>query len=193
MRSRTALMLALTALMASGSAVAFTVDIWRLERMLYLRVGAGSAPFVLFGYPFVSADPAKTTVAATLPASAVPVGGIHPLTPVDQPGSCAAPGVVVSAIYAAPGNRTATLSAEAPMSLDNATAGASIPFSRIGWASTDTAVIGNGSFSGGVQTLGSYRANTYNETCLTFSYNKPAGALAAGEYRGTVTYTLYEP
>ena len=52
--------------------------------------------------------------------------------------------------------------------------------------------VGNGSFTGGTQTLATFPVNTWRESCHTFSYAN-AASVASGTYTGRATYTLSAP
>ena len=92
---------------------------------------------------------------------------------------------------------TGTLTVTVPASLANAS-GNTIPFGQISWTSSGNGDTGTqpfpaGTFSGGsTQTLASFPANTWRESCHTFSYAN-ANLVAAGTYTGRVTYTLSLP
>jgi hypothetical protein len=93
---------------------------------------------------------------------------------------------------------TASVTAAVPANLTDA-AGNTIPFSQISWTSSGNGDSGAEPFpaatfvsGGGTQTVGSMKANTWNESCWTFSYANTV-VPAAGTYTGTVTYTLTAP
>jgi hypothetical protein len=91
----------------------------------------------------------------------------------------------------------ASVTATVPAALKDAT-GDSIPFSQITWASNGNGDSGAEPFpagafiSGGVQTVGSMASNSWNESCLTFSYLNTA-VRPAGTYTGAVLYTMSAP
>ena len=95
------------------------------------------------------------------------------------------------------GGGNGTLTVTAPTNLVNAN-GNTIPFSQISWTSSGngdgstTQPFPAGSFSGGVQTVANFPVNTWRESCHTFSYGND-NFVAAGTYKGTVTYTLSVP
>lgn len=94
------------------------------------------------------------------------------------------------------GGGNGTLTVTAPTNLVNAN-GNTIPFTQISWTSSGNGDTGAqpflaGSFSGGVQTVGNFPVNTWRESCHTFSYGND-NFVAAGTYKGTVTYTLSVP
>ena len=91
----------------------------------------------------------------------------------------------------------ASVTATVPAALKDAT-GDTIPFSQIQWTSSGNGDSGTEPFpagtfvSGGVQTVGSMASNSWNESCLTFSYLNSA-VRAAGTYTGAVLYTMSAP
>jgi hypothetical protein len=93
---------------------------------------------------------------------------------------------------------TASVTAAVPANLTDG-AGDTIPFSQISWTSGGNGDTGAEPFpaatfisGGGTQTVGSMKANTWNESCWTFSYANTV-VPAAGTFTGTVTYTLTAP
>jgi hypothetical protein len=105
--------------------------------------------------------------------------------------------VYVGGFFRLPGTTgTATLSVTTAANLVNAS-GDTIPFTQIGWASSGNGETGAqpipaGNFNGGTQTLATFRVNTWNESCHTFSYANTA-SVASGTYTGRATYTLSAP
>jgi hypothetical protein len=90
----------------------------------------------------------------------------------------------------------ATLTATSPANLING-AGDTIPFSQIQWTSSGNGDVGAqpfpaGTFTGGVQTIGTIARNQWAESCHTFSYSN-TNIVPAGTYTGRVTYTLTAP
>ncbi len=106
--------------------------------------------------------------------------------------------VYIGGFYRLPGTTgTATLSVTTSAANLVDAAGDTIPFSQISWASsgngdTGTEVIPGGAFTGGTQTLMTFRVNNWVESCHTFSYAN-ASSVAAGTYTGRATYTLSAP
>lgn len=94
-------------------------------------------------------------------------------------------------------NTAARVTATVPAALKDA-GGDSIPFSQIAWTSSGNGDSGAepfpaGSFiSGGVQTVGSMAGNSWNESCLTFSYLNTT-VPPSGTYTGAVLYTMSAP
>jgi hypothetical protein len=75
--------------------------------------------------------------------------------------------------------------------------GDTIPFTQISWTSSGNGDAGAepipaGAFNGGTQTLTTFKVNTWNESCHTFSYAN-AASVASGTYTGRATYTLSAP
>ena len=91
----------------------------------------------------------------------------------------------------------ASVTATVPAALKDAT-GDTIPFSQIQWTSSGNGDSGTEPFpagtfvSGGVQTVGSMASNSWNESCLTFSYLNSV-VRPAGTYTGAVLYTMSAP
>ncbi len=105
----------------------------------------------------------------------------------------------VGGFYRTTGATTAAanVTATVPTALIDAT-GDSIPFSKIQWTSSGLGDSGAEPFpagafvNGGVQTVGSMASNSWNESCLTFSYLNNTVA-PAGTYDGAVLYTMSTP
>jgi hypothetical protein len=78
------------------------------------------------------------------------------------------------------------------------TAGQTIPFSKIRWATSGNGDTGGQPFpagtfvNGGVQNVGAMASNTWDESCWAFSYSNDS-VPAAGTFTGTVLYTLSSP
>jgi hypothetical protein len=113
---------------------------------------------------------------------------------------CSVPSeLYIGGFYRTTGATTAAASVTAtvPAALTDAT-GDSIPFSKIQWTSSGNGDAGAEPFpagtfvSGGVQTVGSMASNSWNESCLTFSYLNNT-VPAAGTYSGAVLYTMSAP
>lgn len=190
--------------MAAG-AQAYQLTIGASPRSVFLRVGDGGAGYYnnSGGVPGSSTEVNK--VAVTLTAASLVGGAPQPMgTDANQANSsldnfafCNVP----AQIYVGGFNRgtggTATLKATVPASLQNA-ATDTIPFSQISWTSSgngDTGVqpIPAGTFAAGAtQTLATFPANTWIESCHSFTYANSA-IRAAGTYNGQVLYTLSVP
>jgi hypothetical protein len=113
---------------------------------------------------------------------------------------CSVPAqLYIGGFYRTTGATTAaaSITATVPASLKDAT-GDSIPFSKIKWTSGGNGDSGAEPFpagafvGGGVQTVGSMASNSWNESCLTFSYANDTVA-PAGTYTGAVLYTMSAP
>ncbi len=147
------------------------------------------------------------TVSTTLAAGAVGNGVAQAMTTnstavisyLDGYVFCAVPAqLYIGGFYRTSGATTAAASVTAtvPKALTDA-AGDSIPFSKIQWTSSGngdtTEPFAAGTFvSGGVQTVASMASNSWNESCLTFSYLNNTTP-PAGTYTGAVLYTLSAP
>lgn len=210
MKLRRAIPLALC-LALSGMAPAtqaFVVNIGGgLTPSLYLRVGDGAytGDFISGGIPR-SGGPINR-ISVTVPAAALGNGSNLTMTSnATEPRSfydsfvfCNLPQQVYiggfnRAGFLSGGNGVLTVTA--PTHLTNA-AGNTIPFSQISWTSSGNGDTGTqpfpaGAFTGGTQTLASFPANTWRESCHAFSYGNDA-FVAAGTYTGRVTYTLTAP
>lgn len=177
-------------------------------RELYLRVGDGAYTGTFIGGGTPRNSPTIITVSVSVPANAVGNGTPRAMTSNGTQGTsfydgyafCNVPAQVYVGGYNRGGTFTAAngvLTVTAPPYLTNA-AGDTIPFSQIGWTSTGngdgsaTQPFPSGTFSGGTQALGNFPANTWRESCHTFSYAN-ASFVPAGTYKGTVTYTLSVP
>lgn len=212
MKSRHAFIVVLSCLALLGPAPdarAFIVNIsGGLTPSIYLRVGDGvyAGTFINNGTP--GSGGTINTVSVTVPAAILGNGTALAMTgnatqatsDYDGYAFCNLP----AQIYVGGFNRrgtnsggTGTLTVTAPTSLTNAS-GDSIPFGQISWTSSGN---GDGSaaqpfpagaFTGGTQTLASFPANTWRESCHTFSYAN-SSIVASGTYTGRVTYTLTVP
>jgi hypothetical protein len=91
----------------------------------------------------------------------------------------------------------ASVTATVPAALKDTT-GDTIAFSKIQWTSSGNGDTGAEPFpagtfvNGGVQTVGSMASNSWNESCLTFSYLNNT-VPPAGTYTGAVLYTMSAP
>lgn len=191
----------------AGDAGAYTVNIATGTRAIYLQVGNGSftGTYNGGGTPGVNATINKVSV--TVPAAQVGNGTAQQMTSdstqavsfYDNYAFCNPPAqVYIGGFFRLPGaTGTATLSVTtSAANLTNAT-GDTIPFSQISWASSGngdagTEAIPGGAFTGGTQTLTTFKVNTWNESCHTFSYANTAN-VASGTYTGRATYTLSAP
>lgn len=95
------------------------------------------------------------------------------------------------------GPNSATLTVTSPTNLTDLATGEVIPINQISWTTSApnggiANIIPAGTFNGGTQTLTSVPGNRYIENCHTFSYANST-VRAAGNYTGTVTYTLSSP
>ena len=106
--------------------------------------------------------------------------------------------VYIGGFFRRPSNNgNAILTVTSPVNLVNA-AGDTIPFSQISWTTAGAnetpaaQPIPGGTFAGGAQTLATFPANSWRESCHSFSYANDDVA-PAGVYNGRVTYTLSAP
>jgi hypothetical protein len=113
---------------------------------------------------------------------------------------CSVPAqLYIGGFYRTTGATTAAASVTAtvPAGLKDG-AGDSIPFSQIQWTSSGNGDTGAEPFpagtfvGGGVQTVGSMASNSWNESCLTFSYLNST-VRPGGTYSGAVLYTMSAP
>lgn len=183
-----------------GAAQAWTLNLDSASRRVFLQVGNGSLntnnPQVNEVSVEVEGDQIDTGAALQMSSNSTQATSPYDNYPVCTPPSQ----VYVGGSYQRNGNGNgqAQLQVASPANLTTA-AGDTIPFSQISWTSStvgnqDTTpdVIPAGTFTGGTQTLKSIPANQYMENCHTFFYANSA-LRAAGDYRGTVTYTLSTP
>jgi hypothetical protein len=199
----------LAALLAAAAccACAYTVNINAGTRAIYLQVGNGSFTGTYNGGGTPGNNSTINKVSVSVPAAQVGNGTAQQMTSdstqavsfYDNYSFCNPPTqVYIGGFYRLPGTTgTATLSVTTSAANLVDAAGDTIPFSQISWASsgngdTGTEVIPGGSFTGGTQTLITFKVNTWNESCHTFSYAN-AASVAAGTYTGRATYTLSAP
>jgi hypothetical protein len=192
-----------------GSVSAFTATLTPVApQTVYLQVGVGSftGDYINGGQP--QNNTTINTVSATVAAAAVGNGTAQAMTTnssatqsfFDGFTFCSVPGqVYIGGFYRTTGANTsaALVTAAVPAALTNAT-GSTIPFSKISWTSSGNADAGaepfpSGTFANGaLQNVGSMGSNSWNESCLTFSYANNT-VPAAGTFTGVVLYTLSSP
>jgi len=192
-----------------GSVSAFTATLApATPKTVYLQVGVGSftGDYGNGGQPQNNTN--VNTVSATVAAAAVGNGTAQAMTTNSTATQsfwdgftfCSVPGqVYIGGFYRTTGANTsaALVTATVPAALTNAT-GSTIPFSKISWTSSGNGDTGaqpfpSGTFSNGaVQNVGSMGSNSWNESCLTFSYANNT-VPAAGTFTGVVRYTLSSP
>src|SRR5271165_4261991 len=210
---RRALPGAVLLLSLSATATAYTVGLTAAApKTAYLQVGVGtfSGTPNCAGVPCYSGNgqPQNNTtinrVSAALSANTVGNGTPQAMT-TDSTATqsfwdgftfCTVPGqLYIGGFYRTAGGNTAAalVTATVPAALTDA-AGDTIPFSKISWTSGGIQDPGNppaepfpsGTFvNGGVQTVGTMASNTWNESCLTFSYLNNS-VPAAGTFTGRV-------
>lgn len=191
---------------ASASASAFSVNITPGPPMIFLQVGNGSFSGHFNGGGTPQNNATINVVSVTVPADQVGNGTAQAMTSNstqsisywDGYTFCSPPAqMYIGGFYRQPGSGgTATLGASSSTPLSNG-AGGTIPFTQISWTSSgngDTGAesIPGGTFTGGTQTLATFRGNTWNESCHTFSYGNSM-VPPAGTFTGRVTYTLSAP
>ena len=211
MRSFTALrpvftVVALLSPMVAGQALAYTVNIGTGTRAIYLQVGNGSFTGTYSGGGTPGNNATINQVTVTVPAASVGSGVAQQMTSnsaqavsyYDNYAFCNPPiQVYIGGFFRLPGAAgTATLSVTTAANLVNAS-GDTIPFTQISWTSSGNGDAGAepipaGAFNGGTQTLTTFKVNTWNESCHTFSYAN-AASVASGTYTGRATYTLSAP
>ncbi len=199
-------------------AQAFTIDIddtgSRGHGQVYLRVGDGvySGTYLSRGSGGARSGGGVNIVSVNVPAAALGNGSNLTMTSDSSQANsfydgfafCNLPSQVYVGGFNRGGGRgggNGTLTVTAPTYLINAS-GNTIPFTQISWTSSGNQSGGGsepgqqpfpaGTFSGGVQTVGNFPVNTWRESCHTFSYGND-NFVAAGTYKGTVTYTLSVP
>ena len=192
-----------------GSVSAYTATLTpAAPKTVYLQVGVGSftGDYDKGGQP--QNNTTINTVSATVAAAVVGNGTAQAMTTNSTATQsfwdgftfCSVPGqVYIGGFYRTTGAATAAalVTATVPAALTNAT-GSTIPFSKISWTSSGNADTGaepfpTGAFvNGAMQNVGSMGSNTWNESCLTFSYANNT-VPAAGTFTGVVRYTLSSP
>lgn len=200
-------LLLLFALGVCDMAHAFVVNIAPGSRAVYLRVGNGvfsNADYTNGGTPGTGGP--INLVSVAVPAAVLGNGTNLAMTTNATNGNsnydgfafCNVPAqIYIGGFYRRNGTGTATLTATVPANLTT-TAGDTIPFSQISWASSgnnDTGAqpVPAGTFAAGsTQTLASFPVNTWRESCHSFSYGNDA-VVASGTYTGRVVYTLSAP
>jgi hypothetical protein len=185
---------------------AFSVNIGTGTRAIYLQVGNGSFTGTYNGGGTPGNNATINQVTVTVPAASVGSGVAQQMSSnsaqsvsfYDNFAFCNPPvQVYIGGFFRLPGAAgTATLSVTTAANLVNAT-GDTIPFSQISWASSGNGDAGAesipaGAFNGGTQTLATFKVNTWNESCHTFSYAN-AASVASGTYTGRATYTMSAP
>jgi hypothetical protein len=194
---------------AYGSASAYTATLNPVAPLtVYLQVGVGSftGDYIDGGQP--ENNTTINTVSATIAPAVVGNGTAQAMTTNstatqsywDGYTYCSVPGqVYIGGFYRTTGATTsaASVTATVPAALTNTT-GSTIPFSKIAWTSSGNGDTGAEPFpagtfvNGAVQNVGSMSSNTWNESCLTFSYSNDT-VPAAGTFTGVVRYTLSAP
>jgi hypothetical protein len=206
-RLRDRALLAAVLAMVAATADAFTANINRGSRAIYLQVGQGSftGTYAAGGTPRNNSTVNVVTV--TVPAAQVGTGTAQPMTTnsgvsnsfYDNFAFCNPPDeIYIGGFYRLNSNNgTATLTvATSSANLVNAS-GDTIPFTQVSWTSSGNGETGaepipGGTFTGGTQTLASFPVNTWRESCHSFTYAN-AGTVASGTYTGRATYTLSAP
>jgi hypothetical protein len=197
------------AVASASSAGAYTVTLTpQAPLTVYLQVGVGSftGDYLNGGQP--QNNTTINTVSATIAAAAVGNGKAQAMTTNstaaisywDGYSFCNVPGqLYIGGFYRTAGGSTgaARVTATVPAALVDAT-GDRLPFSQIQWTSSGNGDTGSEPFAagtfvnGGVQSVGSMASNTWNESCLTFTYLNST-VPPAGTFTGVVLYTLSAP
>lgn len=190
-----------------GIAHAFTANINRGTRAIYLQVGQGSFTGTYNNGGTPGNNATVNLVSVTVPAAQVGTGTAQAMTSnstvsnsfYDNFAFCNPPAqVYIGGFYRLNSNTgTATLSVTTSAATLTNASGDTIPFSQISWTSsgngdTGTEVIPGGTFTGGTQALATLPVNQWSESCHTFTYAN-AGTVASGTYTGRATYTLSAP
>ena len=194
-------------LLLASTANAFVVNINAGSRTIYLRVGDGSFNGIYNSGGTPANNSTINLVSVSVPTAALGNGveqvmtsnGTITTSHYDGYAFCNVPAqVYIGGFHRRPGgNSTAVLTATAPANLVDED-GDTIPFSQISWTSsgngdgTNAQPFPAGTFTGGAQTLANFPSNTWRESCHTFRYGND-NVVAAGTYRGRVTYTLTAP
>ena len=207
----------LLALLVPGSALAFQVPIDAGDRSVYLRVGDGEfenypvwwnngdiRPYTSGGSP--ESGGAVSRVRVVLSPLDIGNGVPQPMTGNGRTSSdydgfqfCSAGQIYIGGFFRRPGNSNnfaAQLSVLSPPTLNSAQ-GNTIPVSEISWTTSgigDTGAqpVPPGQLAAGSNPLTTFQQNTWNESCLSFSYAN-SQVVAAGTYTTTVTFTLVTP
>ena len=193
----------------TGVASAYTATLNPASpQTIYLQVGVGSftSDYLSGGQP--GKNTTINTVAATVPGSAVGNGAVQAMTTNSTAAQsywdnyvyCSVPSqLYIGGFFRTAGATTAAaqVTATVPAALLDA-AGDTLPFSKISWTSSGNGDSGAEPFpagtfvNGGVQNVGSMASNTWNESCLTFSYLNDS-VPRFGTYTGVVLYTMTAP
>jgi hypothetical protein len=194
----------------SSSAFAFTDTLSAASpQTVYLQVGVGTftnPPYIDGGQP--ANNTTINSVAVTVPSSAAGTGTAQAMTTNSTQTQsywdnfiyCSVPGqVYIGGFYRTAGGSSAAavVTATVPAALIDTT-GDTIPFSKISWTSSGNLDTGSEPFpagtfvNGAVQNVGSMASNTWDESCLTFSYVNNT-LPPAGSFTGVVLYTLSAP
>lgn len=192
---------------APPAANAFTVTITAGTRSLYLQVGVGTYAGTFSGGGTPGNNATINVVSVAVPAAVLGNGNDLAMTSnsavsisfYDGYAFCNPPAeVYIGGFFRKPGTGgTAVLSASTPANLTTPS-GSTVPFNQIRWTSSGNGDAGAqpipaGTFVGGSsQSIGTFTANTWNESCHKFIYANDA-VVGAGVYTGRVTYTLSTP
>jgi hypothetical protein len=186
---------------------AFTANIGSGTKAIYLQVGNGSFTGTYAGGGTPGTNATINVVSVAVPAAQVGSGTAQAMTSDSTQATsfysgfafCNPPAqVYIGGFFRHPGNGgTSTLSVTtSAANLVNAT-GDTIPFSQISWASAGNGDVGAepipaGTFTGGTQTLATFSANVWVESCHSFTYAN-AASVPSGTYKGRATYTMSAP
>jgi hypothetical protein len=194
---------------ASTPASAYTATLNPASpKSVYLQVGVGSFASIYIDGGQPANNTTVNSVSANVAAAVLGNGTAQAMTTnstatesfYDGFTFCTVPGqVYIGGFYRTTGAATtaALVTATVPAALTNTT-GDTIPFSKIKWATSGIGDTGSQPFpagtfvNGSVQNVGSMASNSWNESCLTFSYLNNT-VPPAGTFTGTVRYTLSSP
>jgi hypothetical protein len=201
--------LALGLTLDAGRARAFTATLTPAAPLtVYLQVGVGSFNSIYINGGTPQNNTTINTVSVAVAATEVGTGTAQAMTTDSTAANsfwdgfafCNLPSqLYIGGFYRTTGGKktSAQVTATVPTSLIDA-GGSAIPFSSISWTSSGNADTGGEPFpagtfpAGGVKTVGSMSSNTWNESCLSFSYAN-LSIPAAGTFTGRVLYTLSAP
>lgn len=193
----------------SNAAHAYTVSMTAgTPNTVYLQVGVGSFTGIYSSGGTPGNNTTVNKVSVTVPAAVLGNATLQTMTTDstatqsfwDNYTFCSVPGqVYIGGFYRTTGSTSAAaqVTATVPVALTS-TAGQTIPFSKIRWATSGNGDTGAQPFpagtfvNGGVQNVGAMSNNTWNESCWAFSYSNDS-VPAAGTFTGRVLYTLSSP
>lgn len=205
MRRHSIALVLLLSCVAMGNAHAFVVGISPGPRSVYLRVGDGA-----FGGSYYNSGGtpqsggAVNTVAVTVAAADLFTGVDQPMSSTSRATSdydgftfCVTGQTYIGGFFRGgngAGNATLTATVSSPLTSGTST----IPFSQVRWTASGigdgaaTQPIPGNNFGDVAKNIASFPVNRWQESCHSFFYDNDA-VVAAGNYVGTITYTLTAP